>query len=398
MQITFQDLLNQIDDLGQNYTVSNIDLGNKKRAANRGFEHVQRRLGLPSDKRVHSFWFYQDQLFYDAPAAFNELIQLVYNSTEAGVVVNNNDFARRWFPVNDIEILRNSGTIPVKNLVAPTSVNGKNQMILKGRNTKSSVLINPFNSLVGLSFSPSISNAEVDSNVYRENGASVKFDVDGSESTSSITINGSWDVRQFINGNGAYRWYVDFPIGVDTGIFSSVGVELHSANGYYSMVTTKQYDGSDWNEGTWSKLSFALQSAIASGSPDASNITSIVLKFNHAGGFSPVQNMRVNTFFLVQPDLMEMIYYSAIKGTDSTGTVDRIILEDGSDILSFGSIAPDLIMPIALKAALILWPQLRGDSTFWQMYSSEYTDTMKTLGRTYPRQRTNKALSTELIR
>lgn len=399
-QVTFGDILDQIDDLCQNYSVSNIDLGNKKRAANRGIEAVQRALGLPSDKKIQSIYFYEDQLFYDATDGFNEMIQVYFNTQNANVNSDSNNFNNRWFVFKDIEILRDSQRTPNHNRAAYTSINGSNQLILKGRNVTPSLLINPFNTTSGLTFSTSITNATTDSNVYRYGGASVKFDMDNTESTSTITFTGLFDIRSFLNSNAKFRLEQFFPTGIDTTKISSLQLRLTSSTGNYytTPAVTTDYNGDTWNTNAWNLLSFDIANATTTGSPDSTAITTIELIYNHGGSFANTSNFRVNNLYVITPDLLDVIYYSNIKGTDSTGVTDKTILTDRADIVAFGGFAPDLIMPIALKGALIVFPQLKGSSEFWSMYKSEYTDAMKLWSRTYPRQRSVNSGATQIIR
>lgn len=397
--LTLQDLLDQVNDFNQNYNVTTIDLGNKTRAINRAIEFVQQRLGLPSDRQIQTFNFYEDTAFYALDEGYSDMIGLYYNTTNGNVVANNNLAGFRWFPEEDTNILRRSGEITRQNQFAFTTINGSNQLLMKGRNTRSSFLINPFNSLVGVSFSSSITGAAVDPNIYETDGASIVFNVGASEATSTITLSGTWDIRQLLNTDAAYRLWLDFPTGVGTNIFSSIGIRLQSSTGnYYDVTTTLDYLGAAWASNGWSKLGFDLSDVVTTGNPVASTITSIIIRLNHAGGFSPVTAMRINRLYVVQPDVMDFVYYSAYKGTDTTGATRKVILTSADDILSFGAFAPDLIYPIALKAALILWPQLRADPTFYPIYQTDFKDTITLYGKRYPRKRNPVASSTQLAR
>ena len=123
MPVVFKDVLDNIDDLCQNYNVTNIDNGNKVRQANRAIEYMQRRLGLPSDKKTFSFYYYEDTPFYDCPTGFNEFIQLYYDDS------NLNKPANRWQAMKDTEINNNTSGYQCRNKVAPTFINSKNEML-----------------------------------------------------------------------------------------------------------------------------------------------------------------------------------------------------------------------------------------------------------------------------
>ncbi len=68
------------------------------------------------------------------------------------------------------------------------------------------------------------------------------------------------------------------------------------------------------------------------------------------------------------------------------------------DICAFGAYAPDLILPISLKAATFVNPQLRFNPDFQAMYKSDFEDTLKLMSRTYPRERQAGNAQTQLIR
>ena len=401
--ITFQDIINQLQDILQNYSITTIDQANVYRAANRGIEYVQRRLGLPSDTVITPFWYYEDQQFYNCVDAFNELIGVYYNTSSISTpTYDNNYFRNKWFIYKDIELLKSTGRLSPQssqNRVAFTTINGSNQLLMVGKNTTPGQLICPFNTTTGLTFSTSITSAATDSNVYITGGSSVVFNVTNAESASTISFTGLWDIRQLVNNNGVYRLYVDFPLGT-VADFSSIQLELISSTGnYYSISTTTNYDGTAWNNGTgWSKLGFNLSNATTVGTVVASAITQINVILNHSGGFTNVSNFRINALTTITPDYLNCMSYSAYKGTDTTGATKKVILTTGTDILSFGNYAYDLIYIVCMRAALIGWPQLRGDMNFWQMYKADFEDVMKIWSKTYPRTRNVFGQSTELVR
>ena len=397
MSVTFQDLKLQTQDLLSNYNVTNIDVGNIDRALNRAIEYVQRKLGLPSDKKIFSFYYYDDTKFYDNPEGFNELIQLYYN-TSSLVDADHNVPMNRWFNRKDIELIRDSGSFQNKNNVAFTTINEVSQLMLLGQNLRGAAVINAFDSTTGITFSSNITSTSIDTNIKKQGSGSLKFNINNSLSTSTITIAGNWDISQLLNIVSAYRMYIDLPTGA-AAQFTNIKLTLQSSAGNnYTITTTTQDDGTAWTENVWDRISWSLADAVTTGSPVSTQINSIIITFTHSGSFTAVTNMRVDYLYQVNPDYMDVIYYSAYKGTDTTGVTPKIILDEDSDIISFGSYASDLIFPIALKAATILNPQLRADENFAQMYKIEFSDVVALLSRTYPRVRQAASAQTQLIR
>lgn len=395
--VTFGDVKQQAMDFVQNYNTSTIDLSNIDRACNRAIEYVQRRLGLPSDKKIQSFYFYEDTKFYDCEEGFNELIQLYYN-TSSLVDVDNNIPRNRWGVMKDIEILRDTGQFQSANRVAFTTANGRNQMLLDGHNIYGSVVIQPFDNTTGISYSSDITNVESDPYIKRQGSASLKFDIDTGLSASYFYWTANADISSLMNLNAAYRLYVFFPPS-STAKFTNLEIRFQtSAGNYYSATTTTQSDGTAWVNNDWNLVSWSLNDLTTTGSPDAQNIQEIYIYLNHSGSFSAVTNMRLDYLYQVVPDYMNALYYSSQKGTNSAGDEDKIILDDDGDILSFGSYAPDLILPIAIKAALYLAPQLIMDVNFQALYKDEFENVMKLMGRTYPRARTVNSGQTQILR
>lgn len=389
--ILFSDVKNQIKDLVANYNVTNVDSSSVNRAANRAIEIVQRRLSLPSDEKIQSFYFYEDTKFYNCNDGFNELLGLRYNTSGATTIIGQdpNVPRRRWNIYKDVDILQTTGVWPDENQVGFTTLNGQNQLVLHGRNINGSYTVNALNNTSGLTFSTDIANATQDANIFKYSGGSVKFKINTGLSASFVHFSGLWNIFNLFNQNGAYRLYVDFPTGT-TGYFTNVELRLQSSTGnYYSITTTTQSDGTAWTSGTgnWSLLSWLLSAATQTGTPDASNIKDVYIYFNHSGSFATTTDLRINYFYQITPDYMDAIYYSAFKGTDTTGVTPKIVLDVDSDICYFGSYAPDLIWPIALQGAKILSPQLLADPGFRAIYKEDFEEAIRLFGRTYPRKR-----------
>ena len=386
--VTLQNLIDQTNDFCASYSVTTVSPGNVERGINRAIEFVQRRLGLPSDKAIQSFWFYEDTPYYNCATGFNELIGLKYNTSanSAPIDCNPNVPRRRWNVYKDIEIMQLNGVWPNENQVAFTTVNGMSQLLLHGRNQRGAQTLNPLNSVNGLTFSSDIT-ASIDSNVYKYSNVSLSLNINTSLSASYFTFTGMWNIASLLNTNGAYRMYVNFPAGT-TGYFTNVELRLQSSPGnYYTMNTTVQSDGTAWNSGSWSLLSWQLSNATVVGSPDPTKITSMYVYFNHSGTYAAVTGMRLNYLYQITPDLIDAVYYSAYKGTDLTGATQKLILDTPSDICSFGSIAPDLILPICLKAAATLSPQILASPEFQAIWKADFLEAMLVFGRIYPRQR-----------
>lgn len=397
MSVSLNDIVLQTDDLLSNYNVTTVDKGNVYRAINRSIEYVQRKLGLPSDKKIHSFYYYEDTPFYTAPNGFNELLQVYYNNSSL-IDVNHNYQKNRWYVFKDIEMLRTSAPIQVRNKVAWTTINQLSQLYLLGSNLYGMSTINSFDSTTGLTFSSNISNTSIDTDVKKQGSGSLKFDMSNALTSTTISFTGVWDMSAIFTFLAAHRLYLNLPTGAAAQL-SSLSLQFQSSTGnFYELSTTTQDTGEAFTENVWDRVSFSTASYTTTGSPNSKLINKITLTFYHSGSFTGITGMRIDDLYQIIPDYLDAVYYSAYKGTDVTGDTPKILLTTASDIVSFGDYAPDLIMPIALKAATILNPQLRADKDFASLYKSEFTDHITLMSRTYPRQRQAGNAQTQLIR
>ena len=397
MSVLFNDLRLLVGDLCQNYNVTTVDSGAKDRAINRAIEYVQRKLGLPSDKKIHSFYYYDDTKFYVTPSGFNELLQVYYN-TSSLIDTDNNIFRNRWFVSKDIEMIRDSAQINNKNRVSFTTINQASELFLLGSNLRGSSIVNSFDNTTGLTFNGGITGAVADTNIKKQGSASLKFDMNNSLSISTITMVSNLDISALLNLVSAYRMYIMFPTSGAAQI-SNIKLTLQSSVGNdYTITATTKDDGTAWSNGEWNRISWSLANVVTTGTPVSTAITSMILTFTHSGSFTAISNMRIDYLYQINPDYLNAIYYSSYKGTDTTGATPKIILDNPSDIVSFGNYAPDLQYPIALFAATILSPQLRFEENFMIMYKQQFTEVITLLSRTYPRQRNGPVSTTSLIR
>ena len=151
MDVTLQNCLDQINDLNSNYNFSNIDPGNKIRATNRAIEYVQRRLGLPSDKKTFPITFVEGTTRYTGPTAFNELIKIYYDPT--GLTSDPNIPENKWYIYTEDKLLSEGGIVQNKNRAAVSFTNGILELILLGKNltlaTSDNLLASYWSSLKG---------------------------------------------------------------------------------------------------------------------------------------------------------------------------------------------------------------------------------------------------------
>lgn len=400
---------NQTNDYISNYTVGNVDLNQRLRAINRAIEDIHRVLGLTCDETIFNFLYVQDNMFTDLPTDFDEPILLYY--------VNNNfnlGGQSGWQWDKYTRLLQTSGVgsglgwgygYPLgaygQKLFSSTNINGLKQLIQIGSNILNGGIINPYNSTNLTTGTGDTTNLAVDNNVYVNGGGSLSFTIDptlGNGYAGILTTGfGFMSVQQALQQNGVYKVY-SYLQSID---IASINLILTSSPGnYYTFSATVQDNSLPFELQSWFKTQYEWNLVSITGSPNSQEITSYEYQYVEGAGFGSVAipYFRINDFYLVYPDNMNLVYYSQYKGTSADGTQQKIILDELSDLPNFMQFYPDFLNMVALRAAYILMPQLSGDKDFMKMYKDDYIEQLKDWGKVYPRKRCVNAGSTLLRR
>jgi len=376
MTIRVQDIVNTMNDYLGNYTTGQNGDQNKIRAINRSIELVKQKLGLPSDEVSQSILFNEDQNYYDCSSDFVETLGIYFNDD------NNNVSANEWRYLAWPQLRRMMGQATNKRYFSYYPVNGKNQIIMFGSNLKGTQTKESFDTewIAG----GDASNLTLDSNQKKEGAYSNNFDITNSSGEATITKTGLiYDVRELHEKQGYWKvWAYLSSTEID-----SISIEYGTdSSNYYTITSTTQDDGTALATG-WNKIGFSTDAAVMTGSPDNTSITYVKIIYDLGAAFTSATDFRLDWLMWTFPDLIDHVYYSAIKGTDTTGATSKTQLTELSDILSFGSFAEDLVTPIAMQAALYIAPSLRGDKEFYSMYRQDFVEILKTWARRYPRKR-----------
>lgn len=382
MEVTVQEILDQVNDYVRNYTTGTADLGARLRAVNRATEYIKRRMTLPSDETTSSFYFSRDQLYYPAPLDMNEPIDLLYSDA------NYNAPATQWNYVPYPDLLRLTGTSR-QNYWSTGTFNGLAQIIMLGYNLFSGQQLQTFTSLSGFSGQNDATTLAIDNNIYSVPPASLSFTIDPTLGfgKGSIYFPVFWDIQPFISNNGTIKIDAYLPSTNLTAIDLVMGSD---ASNYYTFSCDTTDSGASFTADQFNRLHWSyLDGPAIVGSPNNQNITFVRIDFIQNGSFGSVAipGFRIDNMYEVFPDQMTFIYNTMYKGTDSTGVTQKVMFTANTDIAAFGKYAPDLLDPIALRAAYLLEPRLRGDKDFMNMYREECEAVLKVFGRIYPRKR-----------
>lgn len=401
MDVSLVPLNNLTNDYISNYTTGAVDLSNRLRALNVAIAEVHRKLGLTCDETIFNFLYSQDNMFTDLPNDFDEPLSLVYQNKNYNV---GGQAGWQWNQYT--RLLQNSGvggwgrgggygfgyalSVYGQKWFSSTNINGLKQLIQLGPNVIQGGIINPFNTLNLVTGTGDATTLAVDNNFFVNGGGSISFTIDptlGHGYAGILTSGfGIMTVQQALQNSGIYKvwsWLQSTHI-------SNIELILTSSNGgTFTFSATTQDDSLAFVANAWNRTQYPWNLVSISGNPDSQEISSYEIRYIEGTGFGSVAIpfFRINDFYLVFPDSMDLIYYTQIKGTSADGITQKIILTDLTDLPTFMQFFPDFINMIALRAAYILMPQLSGDKDFMQMYKGDYEEVMKDLGKIYPRRR-----------
>jgi hypothetical protein len=399
MSVLWSDIQAQVQDYVRSpNTGGALGQGNLDRAINRAIEYFQRRLSLPSDKRIYRFYYTQSTPFYNLPAGFNESLGVYYDTQQYNIPSN------AWKFRPDIDMLGFQGLGSVSSFASPsmnsrfwgfTTINQSLQLMMLGSNLYQPEIIDPLTSVGSWTASGDASALAQDTNIFQSGPASLKFTVTPSSGTATLSntpAGNNYNFLTYVQNNGLFQVYVY----MGSANYTSVQIQFGSSAGnYWTGSCTAQLSGTAFAANQWNLLGQYFNNFTMTGSPNSLAINSLKIIFNEGAGFSTTTTMHVQSFFVTVPDYMDLVYNSSYKGyvANSSPKTDILVFNypigtaNNSDILYFGDYAPDLIDPIAKKAAVGLYPQLRQDKDFMGEYKQEVEELVKIFGRIYPRTR-----------
>lgn len=203
---------------------------------------------------------------------------------------------------------------------------------------KSQVIIDPMSSLGDSPnqwvASGSASNVAVDSTVFYQSPASLRFLLTGS-STGILTRTeqSSIDISDYEDIGVAFL-AIEIPDGSTASNLTSLELRLGSDSSNYNNVTETEGFLGAWIEGQWLIVSFDFSGASQTGTPDWSSIDYVQVRLVHATTFT---NFRIGGLWMSFPTPAQILYQSAAiflpSGSTSpttaiTATTDSIMLTD----------------------------------------------------------------------
>ncbi len=381
--LTVQSIIDRLNPLLSNFTTGSIDVTSRIAAINSAVEYLKRYVTFPSDKVKQQFSFFDDTPFITLNSDFNEGLAVIYDNNDQ------NHERNQWNYAPDIDILQKLGDKhPRTRWFGWTSVNGFWQLLMYGNNLNKGQTYQTFDSLTGITGSNDAQNLAIDTNIVKEGQGSLSFNINPSlgHGLASITWTGNWDFSKELNNSGVFKLWAWL---ASTNL-SAINLRLSTDSTNYYVLTTSTFDDSTaFSTGldAWHRLQFGFTGATVVGSPNIKNITSIRIDLVESGfGVSTVTSFRIDDFYSVFPDIMDLIYLTSYKGTDKNGKQIQFFT-DPTDIPAFGALSPDILDIVAYRAAVVVVPQIMSNDGFRAMYKTEVSEQIQILGKVYPRQR-----------
>lgn len=361
-----------------NYSTGTLRDEIRYRAINRATEYVKRVIGIPNDEEIYTFWYTQDQFFYDLPAKFMEGLQLKYNNPLSNRPDN------IWEYLDYSNVLQGVGGVR-KNRWSITNINGKKQLVVVGYTALQGQTLLTMDSVTDVTVSGDASGLAVNTVTKYEGTGSISFDITNSGGTASVVFsNLNFDIEELFERNGFIKFYHN----ISDNTIDSIALRLQSSSGnYYTITTTTADDGTAFAENEWQKIGFHLLDAVATGTPVLTGITEIRLTYDLGSGFTSAADFLIDQLFTAFAEKMDFVMYTNIKGTDSTGVTEKNELTAPEDLFNFTDDYDDYADLIAQRAAINLWPQLRGDKDQFMLLKQEFNENLRTFSRRWPRKR-----------
>lgn len=202
-------------------------------------------------------------------------------------------------------------------------------------------------------------NLTVDTNEFKDGNASLKFDIDVSQSGNNrATIYNSGistvDLSRF---KDIGSWILEAYIPDVLTITSYTLYWGTDASNYWSATVTTDFDGTAFSDG-WNTLKVNWSDATETGSPDVTTTNYLAVQVNYSAGQVDDTAFRLDNLRIANPEKLKFHYLSWDLGTDVNGA-DLTAYSTSTDIPFYSGQYDQYKYPISHKAAAILFFSVR---------------------------------------
>jgi hypothetical protein len=381
--VSVNDVYLDLKDYARNQS---LDTARALRLINHATDIVYAQMGIPSQEVEYNFYFDETQNTYPLPVDYIEPISLRYTNPKVMNWRGSDNWT--WKPA---EFLFNK----LKHIWYGSKFWGHDassgawRLYVLAKNLVSALTFDTFDSNNAADWTATNDATNIrDDNVTFETGwGSLAFDIDSNvDHLATLTSYvQAMSISQY-NGMGYFKVWLYLP---NITNFTNVSFTWGSdhSNYFISTVTTQQ-DGSAFIVG-WNQLSFSWATATQVGSPNLEMVGYIQFNFDYTAGYTGGTYFRLDYLRLVSLDQLTLTYYTAYKGTDSTGATKKQDFTLLTDLFTFPVFDISIRSLISLYAAILLDPSLIVDNS---EYKAQYQFWTTTLGRRYPRKRQNNLI------
>lgn len=314
---------NLVDDVAGLLQATNLnDVTNLFGAFQRALSVMKQRAYVPEASARQSIMLYNG--VFDYPAPTNIFGSTLRDIRPQGVSRNSWDYVYKQ-PIEQFDrtkcLLPNGYqvTFEFDRLLNPI-------MRVSDARTPQAITLDPMNSTTGWATGGTASGLVIDSTVFYQSPASLRFNLTGS-GTGYIekTFSPSMDLTSY-QGVGVNFLAIYCPTAAN---LSSIEIRLGSdSSNYYSLTKTQGFIGA-WISGDFLLVAFDLALAATTGTPVITAMKYVRLTFTTTG---TITNMRTGSLFLALPSAHEVLYGSTAV-FNSAGTLSGTITNNNDQIM-----------------------------------------------------------------
>lgn len=305
-------------------TGTNLDsVTNANGAIERAASNLALRAYIPEGSGRQSLMLYDGVYDYSAPAAIfgGALTDL----RPQGVTRNPWDYVYRQ-PVELFD--RTKSLLPNGYQVTFEYNAGNPIMRVAQHRAQGKIMLDPMNSLTGWASAGTAGTIALDSTVYYQAPASLRFNVTVGSGYIEKTLTTPISALTY-DGVGVVFVAIDTPSAAN---LASMSIRIGTSSSVYTTVSATQGFLGAWPAGQWTLVAFDLSQGIKLGSPNFAALTYLRVTCTAITG--TLTNMRVGQMFMSLPSPHELLYQSTaifsvagVLSSSITADTDSIILQ-----------------------------------------------------------------------
>jgi len=344
MSRTLNDFETQIQDLLRDTTGGTVTTDAVTRFLNRRIRELRNRHGVHGGRNYSSISVFPGIYEYPLPSDYGDFINIQDRENPLNFYETTAD--EFWTRLNQID-----------DAFAINGTLGANFCLIKSNKAGTSALVHNCDSLTdnGTWSADTVNsdalNLVADTEVYKTAGASLRFDIDVSQSVNDYAaiVNSDLTAVDLSRQEDIGTLFIWVYLPEVTNITNVTARWGSSSTDYWSNSTTEQYNGNSFAVG-WNRVGVAWSGASETGTPDSSAVDYLYVQISYGAAQTDANNFRVDDIVMKGPSEWELQYYSKNLCEDSSGNTQEE-LSDGDDTTVIDSAFDDWLFYMALADA-----------------------------------------------